>query len=191
MWAYGLTPGYGVTYDPEGILSTLPALTLLLAGVVAGEWLRTESSPVRKVLAILAGGIVLLLAGRLLDLALPINKRIFTTTFALFSIGFGMVAFSVCYWVVDIRRWRWWTAPALVFGTNAVFAFALSTVITSLFDLIRVGSERLTIHAWGYSHLFLSWLSPIHASLAYALVIVGLNLAIVSILYRRRIFLRV
>jgi predicted acyltransferase len=191
MWAYGLTPGYGVTYDPEGILSTLPALTLLLAGVVAGEWLRTESSPVRKVLAILAGGIVLLLAGRLLDLALPINKRIFTTTFALFSIGFGMVAFSVCYWVVDIRRWRWWTAPALVFGTNAIFAFALSTVITSLFDLIRVGSERLTIHAWGYSHLFLSWLSPIHASLAYALVIVGLNLAIVSILYRRRIFLRV
>ena len=191
MWAYGLTPGYGVTYDPEGILSTLPALTLLLAGVVAGEWLRTESSPVRKVLAILAGGIVLLLAGRLLDLALPINKRIFTTTFALFSIGFGMVAFSVCYWVVDIRRWRWWTAPALVFGTNAIFAFALSTVITSLFDLIRVGSERLTIHAWGYSHLFLSWLNPIHASLAYALVIVGLNLAIVSILYRRRIFLRV
>jgi len=191
LWAYGLTPGYGVTYDPEGLLSTLPALTLLLTGILVGEWLREKSSPVRKALAILAVGIVLLLAGRLLDPLLPMNKRIFTTTFALFSIGFTMIAFSVCYWIVDMRRWRWWTAPALIFGTNAIFAFALSTMITSLFDLIRVGSERLTLHAWGDSHLFLPWLSPIHASLAYALVIVGLNLTIVSILYQRRIFVRI
>jgi predicted acyltransferase len=191
LWAYGLTPGYGVTYDPEGLLSTLPALTLLLTGILVGEWLRVKSSPVRKALAILAVGIVLLLAGRLLDPLLPMNKRIFTTTFALFSIGFSMIAFSVCYWIVDMRRWRWWTAPALIFGTNAIFAFALSTMITSLFDLIRVGSERLTLHAWGDSHLFLPWLSPIHASLAYALVIVGLNLTIVSILYQRRIFVRI
>ena len=191
LWAYGLTPGYGVTYDPEGLLSTLPALTLLLTGILVGEWLREKSSPVRKALAILAVGIVLLLAGRLLDPLLPMNKRIFTTTFALFSIGFSMIAFSVCYWIVDMRRWHWWTAPALIFGTNAIFAFALSTMITSLFDLIRVGSERLTLHAWGDSHLFLPWLSPIHASLAYALVIVGLNLTIVSILYQRRIFVRI
>ena len=191
LWAYGLTSGYGVTYDPEGLLSTLPALTLLLAGILVGEWLRTKSSPVRKAIAILAVGIVLLLAARLLDPFLPINKRIFTTTFALFSVGFSMIAFSVCYWIVDIRRWHWWTTPALIFGTNAIFAFVLSTVITSLFDVIRVGSERLTLHAWGYSHLFLPWLSPVHASLAYALVIVGLNLAIVSVLYRKRIFLRI
>jgi predicted acyltransferase len=191
LWAYGLTPGYGVTYDPEGLLSTLPALTLLLTGILVGEWLREKSSAVRKALAILAVGIVLLLGGRLLDPLLPMNKRIFTTTFALFSIGFSMIAFSVCYWIVDMRRWRWWTAPALIFGTNAIFAFALSTMITSLFDLIRVGSERLTLHAWGDSHLFLPWLSPIHASLAYALVIVGLNLTIVSILYQRRIFVRI
>ena len=191
LWAYGLTPGYGVTYDPEGLLSTLPALTLLLTGILVGEWLRVKSSPVRKALAILAVGIVLLLAGRLLDPLLPMNKRIFTTTFALFSIGFSMIAFSVCYWIVDIRCWRWLTAPALIFGTNAIFAFALSTMITSLFDLIRVGSDRLTLHAWGDSHLSFSWLSPIHASLAYALVIVGLNLTIVSILYQRRIFVRI
>jgi predicted acyltransferase len=92
---------------------------------------------------------------------------------------------------VDMRRWHWWTTPTLIFGTNATFAFVLSTVITSLFDVIRVGSERLTLHAWGYSYLFLPWLSPIHASLAYALVMVGLNLAIVSVLYRKRIFLRI
>lgn len=191
LWAYGLTPGYGVTYDPEGILSTLPALTLLLGGIAVGEWLRTKSSPHGKALGILAVGIVAMLAGRLLDPLMPINKRIFTTSFALLSIGFSMIALSVCYWVVDIRHWRWWTTPALVFGTNAIFAFALSTVITSLFDLIRVGADRVTLHAWGCRHLFLPWLSPVNASLAYALVIVGLNLAIVSVLYRKRVFLRI
>ena len=191
MWAYGLTPGYGVTYDPEGLLSTLPALTLLLAGIIAGEWLRTQSSAARKALAILAAGIVLLLAGHLLDPLMPINKRIFTPTFALLSTGFSMISFAACYWIADIRRWRWWTAPALIFGTNAIFAFALSTIITSLLDLIRVASEQRTLHAWGYSQLFLPWLSPVNASLAYALVIVGLNLAIVSVLYQKRIFLRV
>lgn len=191
LWAYGLTPGYGVTYDPEGMVSTLPALTLLLAGILVGEWLGTRATAARKAFAILAVGIALLAAGRLLDPFLPINKRLWTTSFALLSMGFSMIALSVCYWMVEIRRWRWWTTPALIFGTNAIFAFALSTVITSLFDLIRVGSERLTLHAWGYSHLFLPWLRPVNASLAYALVIVGLNLAIVSVLYRKRIFLRI
>jgi predicted acyltransferase len=191
LWAYGLTPGYGVTYDPEGLLSTLPALTNLLVGILVGAWLRTKSSPARKALAILAIGIVLFFAGRLLDPLMPINKRIYTPTFALLSIGFGMIAFSAFYWIIDIRRWRWWTPPALVFGTNAIFAFAISTVITSLFDLIRAGGDRLSLHTWAYTHLFLPWLSPVHASLAYAITIVLLNLAIVLPLYRRRIFLRI
>jgi predicted acyltransferase len=102
-----------------------------------------------------------------------------------------MVAFSLCYWIVDIRRWRWWTPPALVFGSNAILAFALSTIITSLFVLIRIGGARLPIHGWVYTHLFLPWLSPVNASLAYALAIVLLNLAVITPLYRRRIFLRI
>jgi predicted acyltransferase len=100
------------------------------------------------------------------------------------------MAFSLCYWVVDLRRWRWWTAPALVFGTNAILAFALTNIITPLTDAIHVGGG-LRLHDWGYRKLFLSWLSPVHASLAYALLLVAINLAIVSVFYRRRIFLRV
>jgi predicted acyltransferase len=191
LWAYGLTPGYGVTYDPEGLLSTLPALTNLLAGILVGELLRTKSAQDRKIRAIVVMGVILFIAGQLLDPLMPINKRIYTPTFALLGIGVGMVAFSLCYWIVDIRRWRWWTPPALVFGSNAILAFALSTIITSVFDLIRIGGERLPIHGWVYIHLFLPWLSPVNASLAYALAIVLLNLAVIAPLYRRRIFLRI
>jgi predicted acyltransferase len=188
LWAYGLTAGYGVTYDPEGLLSTLLALTNLLAGILVGESLRIRSH--RKILVVLLFGLTLFIAGCLLDPFMPINKRIYTPTFALLSIGFGMMAFSVCYWIVDIRRWRRWTPPALVFGTNAIFAFALSTIITSLLDFIRIGGERMPLHTWAYTHFFLPWLSPVNASVAYGIAIVLLNLTLLTPLYRRHIFLR-
>jgi predicted acyltransferase len=182
-----------VTYDPEGLLSTLPAIASLLIGILAGERLRGKQSASRKFVEFAAVGIVLLLAGWLLNPFLPINKRMWTSTFALFSSGFSLVALALCYWIVDMRRWRWWSFPALVLGTNAIFAFAVSTIITSSLDAIHVQSngELLSLHTWGHLHLFASWLAPIHASLAYAIFIVLLNVAIVVPLYRKRIFLSI
>ncbi|HEY1802344.1 MAG TPA: heparan-alpha-glucosaminide N-acetyltransferase domain-containing protein [Terriglobales bacterium] len=193
MWAYGLTPGDGVTYDPEGLLSTLPAIASLLIGILAGEGLRGRQSASRRILKFAAVGVVLLLAGWLLNPLLPINKRIWTSTFVLFSSGFSFMAFALCYWIVDIRRWRAWAYPALVLGTNAIFAFALSTIITASFDAIQAhtSSGPVPLHALGYSYIFATWLAPIHASLAYAICIVLLNMAMVAPLYRKRIFLRI
>jgi predicted acyltransferase len=194
MWAYGLTPGYGVTYDPEGLISTLPAVATLLVGVLAGAWMRTKRSGRQKAIGLAAAGLILLLMGWLLHPFLPINKRIWTSTFALFSSGVSLLAFSFCYAIVDLKRWRRWASPALIFGTNAIFAFALSSVITTLSDRIHVrdgSGAALSLHRWGYQYGFASWLEPVHASLAYAVAIVLLNMAIVGLLYRRQIFLRV
>jgi predicted acyltransferase len=189
MWAYGTTPGLGVTFDPEGLFTTLPATANLLVGLLAGEVLRTRYSGARKVAALAFAGVVLFLAGMALNSLLPINKKIWTSSFLILSSGFSLMAFALCYWVVDLRRWRWWTAPALVFGTNAILAFTLTNMITPLMDAIHVHGG-LRLHDWGY-RLFLPRLSPVHASLAYALLLVGVNTAIVSVFYRKRIFLRV
>jgi predicted acyltransferase len=194
MWAYGLTPGYGVTYDPEGLLSTLPAIATLLIGVITGVWLRTGYSSQRKAFAIAGAGVMLALAGWLLHPWLPINKKLWSSTFTLFSGGISLLALSFLYWAIDIRRWRRGITPALVFGTNAILAFALSNVITALTDHIHVstssGAAALTLHEWGYRYGFATWLQPIHASLAYAIAIVLLNLVLLYPLYRKRIFLR-
>jgi predicted acyltransferase len=193
MWAWGLTPGYGVTFDPEGLLSTLPAIASVLTGIVAGEWLRTEHSKNRKALALAGAGVVLVLIGWLLQPLLPLNKKIWTSTFALFSSGVSLLTFSTLYAILDVKRWRWWTPPALVLGTNAILAYTLSSVITTLTDRIHLNLRDvsvLTIHEWGY-RCFATWLQPVHASLAYAIAIVLINLALVYPLYRRRIFLRV
>ncbi len=195
MWAYGLTPGHGVTYDPEGIVSTLGALATLLLGVLAGEWMRSSHrSREAKALGLAAGGLLLALAGLLLAPAMPLTKKIWTPTFAVFSAGVTLAAFAVCFWLVDIVRWRRWLAPLRVLGTNAIFAFALSTVITALLTEIHVpgpNGTRENLHAWIYHHWFATWLPPVEASLLYALGIVAINILLVLPLYRRRIFLRI
>jgi predicted acyltransferase len=193
LWPYGITPGVGVTYDPEGILSTLPAIATVLIGVLVGEWLRVERPARQKLAFLLAAGVVLLLAGWLLQPLLPINKRLWTSTFVLFSSGISLLVFALVYAVVDLQQSRWWTAPALVFGTNAILAFVLSSVITSSIDHIHVpgGGAAVSLHKWAYQHIFASWLMPIHASIAYAIMIVLVNLALIFPLYRKRMYVRI
>ncbi len=194
MWPWGLTPGVGVTFDPEGLLSTLPAFATLLLGVLAGEWLRTDYPRVRKVVVLAAAGVCLIILGLALNPLLPIIKKIWTSTFALFSGGVALLIFSGLYAVLDIRQWRRWIGPPLVFGTNAIVAFALSTVITVMTDRLHVTAfdgTTLTLHRWAYQEGFATWLQPVHASLAYAILIVLINLLVIYPLYRKRVFLRI
>jgi predicted acyltransferase len=193
MWPYGTTPGYGVTFDPEGLLSTLPATVNLLIGLLAGEYLRTRHTGARKAALFALAGIILFVVGMALGPWVPIVKKIWTSSFALLSVGFSLMALALSYWVLDVRRWRGWTRPltlpGVVFGTNAILAFALSTVITTLLDLVQA-RPSLSLHHWLHQTLFLPWLSPANSSLAYALCIVAINLAIVGVFYRNKIFLR-
>ncbi len=191
MWVWGLTPSHGVTYDPEGLLSTVPAIATLLIGMIIAEWMRGPHPARRKVLALAAVSVALMLAGKFLEPWMPINKRLWTSTFVLWSGGVSLLAFSVCYALLDWRRWRWWTPPALVFGANALLAFALSNVIATLLDRMHAPvSGQLTLHQWGYQTALGTGLRPVNASLAYAVAIVLLNLALLLPLYRKRIFLR-
>ena len=192
LWPWGLTPGYGVTFDPEGILSTLPAFATTLIGVLAGKWLRREQSVRLRILGPVVAGLLLMAAGLLLNPLFPINKKIWTSTFTLFSGGVSLLTFAVSYLVVDVCHWRRWASPLLVFGANAILAFALSNVITTMTDRIHLGTKdgALTLHEFGF-RCFTVLFRPIHASLAYAIVIVLLNMALLYPLYRKRIFLRV
>lgn len=193
LWAYGTTPGYGVTFDPDGLLLTISSLGNLLIGVLAAEWLRTGHSHLRKTLGLIAAGIVLVIAGYALSPWMPLNKKLWTSSFTVLSSGEALLAFVFFYLLLDVKCWCRWAAPALVFGTNAILAFALSSVVTNLADRIHVtaGDSRMTLHQWGFQYGFATWLRPINASLAYAIAIVLLNLAILYPLYRKRIFLRV
>jgi predicted acyltransferase len=186
LWFWG-----GQMWDPEGLLSTMTATANLLLGILAGVWLRSERTDGRKLLGLATAGVLLMLAGILLNPVIPINKKIWTDSFVLFSGGFSLLALALLHWMIDLWGWKRGLTPALVFGSNAILAFALANMINPIFGLVKLSwnGEKSTIPAivdGAFSHV----LNPWNASLAYALLFVALNGLIVWPLYRRRIFLR-
>jgi predicted acyltransferase len=193
-----LLPGHlwseSVTWDPEGFLSTLPAIASLLIGILAGEWLRSDQRGGRKALGLLASGLALLVAGRLLHPYFPINKNLWTSSFVLFTAGFAMLALAFCYWVVDVRSWRGWTAPFLVFGRNAILAYAMAALVSEVstdFEFLRFHGRETTIHGWLYDRFFVPHFSAVNASLAFAVLFVFVIFVLLWPFYRWKLFLRV
>jgi predicted acyltransferase len=182
------------TWDPEGLLSTLPAIATALIGILAGEWLRSERCGARKILGLVIAGAVLMVAGQLLHPYFPINKNLWTSTFVLFTGGFAMLLLALCYWLVDLRGWRKWAAPFLVFGMNAILAYALAAIVseTSIdFEFAGPGGRGQTLHGWLYNNFFIPYANPKNASLGFAVFFVLLILAPLWPLYRKKIFVRI
>ena len=180
--------GFGVTFDPEGILSTLGTT---LFGVLTGDELLNGKNRRVQCGLIASAGTVVWLTGLLVAHWMPRNKQIYTPSFALWSAGLSHILFAGLFWLIDLHRYRrGWTLP-LVFGTNAILAFCLSQVITSLLNLFEVKSEgNQPLYTVFDAYLFSAWLPPRPASLAWAVCIVLFNAAIIYPLYRKRIFIR-
>jgi len=178
--------------DPEGILSTFPAIGTVLCGALTGEWLRKVGTKERKFTGLLIVGAILLIVGRLLHPLFPINKNLWTSTFVIFTAGFAMVILALCYWLVDMRGWRRWAQPFLVFGSNAITAFVLSTLLSigSTYFHIADDDRQRTVHGYVYSHWFAAIAQPKNASLLFAVFFVLVCYLPLLLLYRRRVFIK-
>ncbi|HEV2523116.1 MAG TPA: heparan-alpha-glucosaminide N-acetyltransferase domain-containing protein [Candidatus Acidoferrales bacterium] len=193
-----LMPGHlwseSKTWDPEGLLSALPAIGTLLIGILAGEWLRSNRDAQRKTLGLAAAGLTLLIAGRLLDPYFPINKNLWTSSFVLFTGGFAMLALAACYWVIEVRCWRAWAAPFLVFGMNAILAYALAALVSEVstdFEFRGPHGHLATLHGWIYGRIFVPHASPVNASLGFAICFVLFIFVLLWPFYRGKVFLRI
>ena len=176
-------------YDPEGILSTIPALATTLIGVLTGHWLRSEKTRYEKVAGMFVAGAICIALGWAWNAFFPINKALWTSSYVLFTGGLALQFLGLCYWLIDIKGYRKWARPFEIFGVNAIALYVGSGIMADLFSVIRVQGKPLG--GWIYAHAFASWLSEINASLAFAIAFVLLWLGLMWILWRRRIFLRV
>jgi predicted acyltransferase len=183
-----------VTWDPEGILSTIPAVGTALLGVLAGRWLG-EPRPIEERLnGLFAAGALGMMAGMMWNWAFPINKSIWTSSYVVFCAGMAAVALATIIWLVDIKKYDWWTKPFVVFGMNPILAFVGSGVMARIiYSLVMVnyGGKRVALETAIYQSVFASWLEPKNASLAFAICFVAFWYGIVYVLYRKRIFLKV
>jgi len=167
-------PGPG---DPEGILSTVPAIATALIGLSAGDWLRSARTQGKKLQGLLLWGCVATLAGLVLDRWLPINKNLWTSSYVLFTAGMALLLLAAIYHLVDMKHHEAWARPFSVFGTNAIVAFFGSTLLAKIAILTKLraaGGAPVSLQAWLYGHLFASWLPDYVASLAWALTYVAL-----------------
>lgn len=184
---------YQGTWDPEGLLSSLPAVATTLLGIFTGEWLLSDREGPVLVRGMGLAGVGLTVAGLAWGLVFPINKNLWTSSYVVFTAGTALILLAALYHVVDLRGRRGpWLTPLLVFGTNAIAVFVLSGLLTKILILVRVGgAEGTTAWGWIYGHLFRSWAGDLNGSLAFAIAYVLLWLGAMAVLYRRKIFLKV
>jgi len=153
-------------YDPEGLLSTLPAIATTLLGVLAGGWVAAGRSPKAVAAGLAVAGLAAAVLGAGWGLWFPINKALWTSSYALFTAGLAAVTLSGCYWLVEARGFRRWAWPFAWFGVNALALFFLSTLAAKVLLLVRVGPEATRLHAWLFERLFVTWAASLNASLA-------------------------
>ncbi|NIP81921.1 MAG: DUF5009 domain-containing protein, partial [Gemmatimonadetes bacterium] len=177
------------TWDPEGILSTLPAIATVLAGVFTGYWIRSGRDGTTTTVGLLAAGAAAVAVGIAWGQVFPINKGLWTSSYTVFTAGMALLFLGLCYWVIDVKGRRAWAKPFVVFGVNAIAAYWLSGLSARLLGMIRVGDQSLK--GWLYDHAFASWAGPLNGSLAFALAFVLVWLGLMWILYRKEIFIKV
>jgi predicted acyltransferase len=178
-------------YDPEGLLCTLPAIATALCGVFAGDWLK-QPRVHRRTLTLWAAGCAAMMIGLAWGRFFPINKNLWTSSFAIFSAGVAAQALALCHWLIDTMRWRAWSRPLAAYGRNTLAAYFLSVGFDSILTYWRIG-DGASLKALLYRAGFASWLRPCcgaeAASLAYAVAYVVLWGVILFEMHRRRVFI--
>jgi predicted acyltransferase len=178
------------SWDPEGILSTLSALATVLLGIGVGYRLRSDGVSRGGVGRLALAGALLTALGLAWDRLLPINKSLWTGSFVLFTGGLGMVFLALLLWIIELRGWRRWTHPFVVFGRNAITVFVLSGLLARTLSRVRVASGASLKQRY-YDALFTSWLSPDAASFAHAVAWVIVCYLVVWVMFRKGVFLRI
>ncbi|MGH7460373.1 MAG: acyltransferase family protein [Longimicrobiales bacterium] len=181
------------TWDPEGLLSTFPAVGSALLGVLAGYWIRSPRTQLDKTVGLFVAGNIGLVLGIMWHQLFPINKPLWTSSYVIFTAGMACHMLALCYWLIDVKGYRRWTLPFVIFGMNAIAAFFLSSIGARSLNLIKVAGPDgapIALKTFIFNNAYQSWLSPINASLAFALTYVLFWLGIMTILYRRRIFIK-
>lgn len=182
------------TRDPEGIISTIPAIATTLIGVLTGYWLRSNRTRGTIAMRMLLFGILGLVAGEIWNVWFPINKYIWTSSFVLFTGGFSLVFLALLYWVIEIKRWRGaWTMPILVFGMNAIAGFVADSLVYGPGYSFTVKGADGTAVAWhdaAQARLMSLGANAANASLMYSLGALLFCWGLLWILRRKKIFLR-
>ena len=182
------------TWDPEGPLSTIPAIGTAMLGVLAGRWIGQARPLEERLNGLFAAGALGMMTGLMWHWSFPINKSLWTSSYVVFTAGMACVSIATISWITDVRRVTNWTRPFVIYGVNPIIAFVGSGVMARLvYTLWQVDfhGKQTSVQTVVYQTVFASWLEPRNASLAFALMFVLFWFVILWALWRKNIIFKV
>lgn len=181
------------TWDPEGLLSTIPAVATTLTGLFTGYLLRSGRPSEHITGALFAYGWAAILLGVVWGLFFPINKNLWTSSYVVFTTGAALQFLGVCYWTIEVQGWKRWATPAIVFGKNAIAVFVVSGLVAETMIVLKVPTAEGTtsLYGWIYKTVFVPVAGSMNGSLAFAIATVSFWFVMMWLLYRRNILIKV
>ena len=181
------------TWDPEGLLSSLPAIGTTLFGYLAGTLFRAGLEPAEIIRRLLLSGVLMTVSGLAWDTVFPINKSLWTSSYVLFTAGLASLCLAAFYWIADVKGRKAGLKPFVIYGVNAIVVFVASGLLAKTMGLIKLSLDGATVSSqvFLYRTLFLSWLEPINASLGYAIANIVFWYAILWWMDKRQIHIKV
>jgi predicted acyltransferase len=181
--------GEGIPFDPEGLLSTLPSIVNVIAGYLVGKMIQKLGNNMETVKKLVIFGAVLIAAAYAWDLVFPINKKIWTSSYVLLTVGIDMLILAVLVYVIEMKSIKGWTYFFEVFGRNPLILYVESGIVIRLLGMIPVGD--MSLRAFVYQNLFTNWLSPKNASFFFAFTYMLLIWVIGLWMDKKRIYIKV
>jgi predicted acyltransferase len=182
------------TWDPEGPLSTLPAIATAMLGVFAGRWIADKKRTLIERIAGLYGvGSLGMVLGSFWSWVFPINKNLWTSSYVVFTAGFACVVLATCLWILDVHQIRGWAKPFAIYGVNPLVAFVGSGLMARIIDSlwkVSVAGKPVSVHQLTYQLFFAPYFPDRFASLLWSLCFVAFWLGVLWLLHRRRIIIR-
>jgi predicted acyltransferase len=180
-------------FDPEGLLSTLPAIVSVLFGYFAGSWLRKQPIEAQTSKTLGTLGLGCLIFGWLWELVFPINKQLWTSSYVVFTTGWALIVLAICFEIIEVRGKKDLGWPFEVFGMNAIVLFVGSGIVGRILKRVHIGTgeQAPTLVTWIYEHGFAPWAGLLVGSHLYAVANLLVWWLVLYGLYRRRWFLKV
>lgn len=179
--------------DPEGILSTIPAIAHVLLGFCIGKMMMEATTVDGKIEQLFIVGTILTFAGFLLSYGCPINKKIWSPTFVLVTCGMGATLLALLIWIIDVKGYKKWCSFFEAFGVNPLFIYVFAAFLSILIGNIKVvyNEGLVSVHSFVYQALLQSWLGNYLGSLIFAILFITICWAVGYLLYKKKIYIKI
>ena len=186
--------GFNFLGDPEGLFSTIPAIVSVLAGYFTGQWIKDKKQATSQTsMDLVLFGLCCLVIAIIWDVAFPINKKIWTSSYVLFTTGWALMLLAACYELIEVRLIKRWSKSFEIMGLNAIALFVASVFLIKIIAKTKIGTgeNAISIYNWIYQNIFASWAGNFNGSFLFALVTLLFWYGVAVLMYQKRWFIKV